>query len=457
MSNKVSALAILGLSVVCIGMLWSNLQNNTVPGVQPLEQELGENVGGISIEADAFQRAFADQYIVHFEISQRSKTRNQAYKLLEEHRGKILALFDKMNISRNEFEQTGVKNHEDNYHERGKVTFLGYSSSQHFTVRLNSRAKADSLETELASLPFVSNALVQGALKDPDSLERATIRIACEKALRMASEYSNSVGAKVGRVYSIEGNSKLKQYDDDNSSYPDSVGASARLKGDFRLADDNDDGKSFISVTQYETQKFPADDFSATVSVFKTGAKKEEIFQLLNSEMDSVIALARNLGVKESDVGVQSMNIHKRFDYDMRHETDKSKIYYGEQTVKVPFTDKSDAAAFVAALSAMENVKVDRAQAELKNRDSLNVLVVNTAGKKALDRAAAFAEGFGGKMGRVVAVGNGDFRGVVRSYTSAEEYGSVMEILSAGNGDELSIADSVVISSFIKVVTELEY
>ena len=54
----------------------------------------------------------------------------------------------------------------------------------------------------------------------------------------------------------------------------------------------------------------------------------------------------------------------------------------------------------------MENSRVLAARPVLKNEDSLRVQVTNIAGKKAMSRAKAIAEGFGGSLGKVVSVSN---------------------------------------------------
>jgi hypothetical protein len=142
--------------------------------------------------------------------------------------------------------------------------------------------------------------------------------------------------------------------------------------------------------------------------------------------------------------------------------------------VTVNFTSKQDAAAFLAEVGGAENVTVGDVRSVLKNSDSLKVLVTEIAGKKAMKRARAIAEGFGGKVGDVVYVGNntsydynvvneisyessargrtvlGNSRGVSGAY-----FDGLAGFLGGGDASGM-IADSVEVSSSVNVIAELK-
>ena len=161
----------------------------------------------------------------------------------------------------------------------------------------------------------------------------------------------------------------------------------------------------------------------------------------------------------------------------MNNEPKKNR-FRARQFVMVNFTSKQDAAVFLAEIGGAENVTINYVHSVLKNRDSLKVLVTEIAGKKAMVRARAIAEGFGGSLGDVVYVGNNtsyDYNVVNEiSYESSARGNSLLGnnrglsdgvyfdglagLLGGGEGGAASgmIADSVEVSSSVNVIANLK-
>ena len=109
-----------------------------------------------------------------------------------------------------------------------------------------------------------------------------------------------------------------------------------------------------------------------------------------------------------------------------------------------------------------------KAEPVLKNEDSLRVQVVNIAGKKAMARAKAIVEGFGGSLGKVVAVSNkplDEFGGTVlgaryNDLSLRKARGKSLpayDILMAGSSEsKMNIADSVSVSAYLAIMAEIK-
>ena len=113
----------------------------------------------------------------------------------------------------------------------------------------------------------------------------------------------------------------------------------------------------------------------------------------------------------------------------------------------------------------MENSRVLAARPVLKNEDSLRVQVTNIAGQKAMSRAKAIAEGFGGSLGKVVSVSNkpenefgrtvlGARGGILRKARAGAAYDLMSNAPPAESG--MNIADSVSVSAYLAVTAEIE-
>lgn len=464
MSSKVSAIAVVGLSAVCLGLLWN--QNNPVenpaagtPESKPVVEKQGR--GTISVSSQEIQKFVADEFVVHFEISQKNKDKNKAFTQLGESREKILALFKKLGIEQKDFEQASVSVREDRKYFDRKQVLDGFIASQDFKAYLPGKEKVELLEQEFTALPFVVKVWSKGQLKNADALEVKTIKDACTKAMKRAEEYANSVGAKVGTVITVDGASGV-----DDSDLSDSVSVYALTKTSMRLLGKNQSKNSYITVNQAESKKFLADKFVVETQIHMEGKDKESLYKNVAEKRLQVETLAKDLGVAASEIDVLSMGIRKKEHWEMLDSERSQNPFVASQYVQVNFLSKDGAVAFFSALAEMENVMPNSPVPAVRNEDSLRVEVTNIAGKKALARAKALAEGFGGKMGDVVNVGDDRFSGLESVAVNEVVYDGVMmsnsprprgKAVLGASAPGMNIADSVEISSFISVVTELKY
>lgn len=462
MSSKASALAIVGLTAVCLGLLWSNQQKNNETalnsGFLSAQQSASAlDVGAVSVASRENQSFAPDRYVTILSVIQNDNDKHKALKLLEKNRSSLMESLKALGVKSGDIEPSSLGVKEDWSWVNGKRVDKGFNAVQEIQIYSSSRDAADSLENLLATFPFVQSVKTKGRLRNADSAEVLTIRKACQKASQMATEYAGGVHSKIGDVYSVKGNSSVNLYG--NS---DSVEVSANVAVEFRLDGVKDGGKSYVEVSQDESRKFAADKFIAITNVYMKGSDKNQLHKTALQKMDSVFTLAKNLGVAESELDVEGMTVRRRHSYDVNKDKDKSNIFEAFQTVRVNFVSKKEAATFIAEISPMKNVTVSRVHSDLRNKDSLHVQVVNAAGAKALARAKALAEGFDRKMGRVVYVGNDagtgvkplvEYQGMGRSLN--EEYG-LSGLLGGAEGDEMNIADSVEISAFLKVITEMD-
>jgi len=124
------------------------------------------------------------------------------------------------------------------------------------------------------------------------------------------------------------------------------------------------------------------------------------------------------------------------------------------QLFAIRSSNRSTAAAVIAALSAELDVEINQTTASLRDKESLKKEAIRAVGKKALEKAENYAESVGGKLGKVIAV-NGDQYGDGVSFRvlgarKAMDYASAEDFASMS-----SVADSVEISASIHLVAEL--
>lgn len=480
MSNKVSLVAIAGLSAVCLGLLW-NQQNGAgqdvvsqspalgLPDSKPVLEKTGR--GTITVASEDQHMFVADEYITTFSIVQRNKDKGKAFSLMNANREKVMALFKKMNIDEKRVDQTSVDVKKDWTYEKNIRRDDGFVATQHFRVILSSKDDAETLEQELTQFSFVEESRIWSQLKNAEAMEVETIKSACKKVKQKADEYAQSVGANVGTAITVSGHSSVDQF---NST--DSVGVFANVQASMRLVGKNESKNSYITVNQYENKKFLADKFIVSACIVIDGSNKELLYKQVAEKRGQIEDLAKNLGIAVSDVNTESLVISKKTKWELRGDGGKNPIA-ARQNVTVNFRSKDAAVTFFSALAGIEHVLPRSAEPALSNEDSLRIQVTNLAGQKALARAKALAEGFGGKIGDVVNVGDNAASGL-QDYMAVNEvvmdaqprlYKAKMGrsggfndglagLLGGGDGSMgMNIADSVEISSFISVVTELKY
>lgn len=480
MSNKASIVAIVGLSAVCVGLLLCNSlrchamgtscnfagsAQGAVPGAseQPGTSEpSGVQPGlpaGVSVTNNEQKNFLANEYVTTFRVVQRNMDKNVAYRRLNESRDKVLALLKKHSVGEKEYEFLSSSLEKKWSYIKGKRKYLGYEAAQEALVVFHGKPSADSLEFDLAGFPFIDNVRTRTRLKNADSLEVLVIQNACKKASTLADEYARSVGAEAGKVLSVEGFSDVEEM-----SSSDSVMVQASVSATLSVKGAENGARSFVRVSQSENKKFPADKFVVNVNVRLVGSDKESLFVRVAQKRDELARMAKDLGVAESEFNAESVNQRKRNDWEYDYDGGKDP-YSVSQKILVNFTSKDAAAAFLDGVVSIENVNVLSARPVLKNEDSLRVQVTNVAGKKAMARAKAIAEGFGGNLGKVVSVSNepnfeygrvvlGGARnggGALRK-SPALAYDIMSNSPSAAG---MNIADSVAISVYLDVLAEI--
>ena len=485
MQNKVSYVVIIVLAFVCLllSMRLSH-EGNAVKQAEPAEQakspasepiKSNEGWNVISLSTSEQEMFVADEYKISFNIVQKHKEKSRAFSMLNESREKVLSMLKELNVDKSNYDLQSMRIYNDIERlNNGKRVKVGYEARQGIEIKLPNKSLSDAVERKLATLDFIDDFETAGGLKNADSLEVETIKRTCKKVLEQADVYARSVGAKVGKVLAAEGNSNVNE----RNSYSDSVGIEAHLNVSVQLQGRDGSKQSFVQVSQEESKKFLADLFTISAGAVVDGYDREKIYGQVGRVKDSIVALARNLGVAESEIDVHTAKIGIRSRWDFTNNESKKNRFRARQFVTVNFTSKQDAAAFLAEVGGAENVTVGDVRSVLKNRDSLKVLVTEIAGKKAMVCARAIAEGFGGKVGDVVYVGNNtsyDYNvvneisyessargksvlGNSRGFSDGAYFDGLAGLLGGGDGGVASgmIADSVEVSSRVNVIAELK-
>ena len=485
MQNKVSYIVIIVLAFVCLILSMKlgrddlankgNAATATAPEVASEQAKIKDGWNVISLSTSEQEMFVADEYKITFKIVQKQKEKSRAFALLNESREKVLSMLKELNVDKSSYDLRSMRISNDIERRRdGKRVKVGYEAEQEVEIKLATKSLSDAVERKLATLDFIDDFETAGGLKNADSLEVETIKRTCKKVLEQADVYARSVGAKVGKVLAAEGNSNVNEH----NSYSDSVGINARLNVSVQIQGRDEPKQSYVQVHQEESKKFLADLFTISAGAVLDGNNRDEIYNQVGRVKDSIVSLAKNLGVAESEIDVHTARIGIKSHWDFMNNEPKKNRFRARQFVTVHFTSKQDAAAFLAEVGGAENVTVGDVHSVLKNRDSLKVLVTEIAGKKAMVRARAIAEGFGGSLGDVVYVGNNtsyDYNVVNEiSYESSARGNSLLGnnrglsdgvyfdglagLLGDGDGGVASgmIADSVEVSSSVNVIANLK-
>ncbi len=477
MQNKVSYVVIIVLAFVCLVLSMKlGQQCNVAESAKQEKTTENESVQSkdrwnvISLSENEHEMFVADEYRITFKIVQRHKEKVHAFNLLNESREKVISTFNELGLERSSYNQHSMKISEDVDYRKGERFMLGYEASQVFEVKLPNKSRTDEVERKLATLDFVDQLRTIGELKNADSLEVETIKRACKKVVEQADVYAKSVGASAGKIIAAEGNSRVNESD----SYSDSVGIWASLNVSVQLKGRDEPQQAYVQVHQEESKKFLADLFTISAGAVVDGDNRDEIYNRVGRVKDSIVALARKLGGAESEIEVHTARVGIKTRWEKAKNESKKNRFRARQFVTVNFSSKQDAAAFLAEVGGAENVTVGDVSSVLKNGDSLKVFVTEVAGRKAMARAKAIAEGFGGGLGDVVYIGNNssdDYsivtevdlessakgRTVLGNRRSIEDrFGGGLAGLLGGAAAEGMIADSVEVSSSVNVIAELK-
>ena len=207
-----------------------------------------------------------------------------------------------------------------------------------------------------------------------------------------------------------------------------------------------------VEVSASESRKYEANEFVTVACLELHGKDKELLFKQLTSRRASIFEQMKSLDVTESDIEQNTVEMRKEWSYDKG--TRSLTGYVVSQLFAIRSSNRSTAAAVIAALSAELDVEINQTTASLRDKESLKKEAIRAVGKKALEKAENYAESVGGKLGKVIAV-NGDQYGDGVSFRvlgarKAMDYASAEDFASMS-----SVADSVEISASIHLVAEL--
>ena len=478
MQNKVSYVVIIVLAFVCLVLSLSIGRGNAVLSSagqgQAVSNASAKPAGGwnvISLSEVKHEMFLADEYRITFKIVQKHKEKGRAFNMLKESREKVLSIFNDLGLEKSSYEHHSMSITNEVDYRKGERILLGFVASQEFEVKLPNKFRSDEVERKLATLDFVDDLKTIGVLKNADSLEVETIKRTCKQVLKQADVYARSVGTEAGMVLAVEGNSNV----DVSNSYSDSVGIGASLNVAVQLKGGDESKQAFVQVSEEESKKFVADLFVISAGAVVDGDNRDDIYSQVGRVKDSIVSLAKKLGVAESEIEVHTARIGVKPKWERVKNESKKNRFRARQFVTVRFLNKQDAAAFLAEVGGADNVTVNQVHSVLKNSDSLEVVVAEIAGRKAMARAQAIAEGFDGKLGEVVFVGNNtsnDYsivsevafesfargKSVLGNKRVMSEYAfsdGLAGLLGGGDAGGM-IADSVEVSSSINVIVELK-
>ena len=204
-----------------------------------------------------------------------------------------------------------------------------------------------------------------------------------------------------------------------------------------------------VEVSASESRKYEANEFVTVASLELHGKDKELLFKQLTSRRASIFEQMKSLDVTESDIEQNTVEMRKEWSYDKG--TRSLTGYVVSQLFAIRSSNRSTAAAVIAALSAELDVEINQTTASLRDKDSLKKEAIRAVGKKALEKAENYAESVGGKLGKVIAVRDDD--------SGSDSYVRRHEVFAMAKGVDdavlSSVADSVEISASIHLVVEL--
>jgi len=178
------------------------------------------------------------------------------------------------------------------------------------------------------------------------------------------------------------------------------------------------------------------------------GKDKELLFKQLTSRRTSIFNQLKSLDVTEADIEQNSVEMRKEWSYDKGARSLTG--YVVCQYFAIKTASRVTAAAVIATLSAELDVEISHTTASLKNEAALKKEIILAAGKKALEKAENYAEGVGGKLGKVLSVSEDGSDGAFRGVLGVSKYAAL-----DGAGNLSAVADSVEIHASIHLVAEL--
>lgn len=209
---------------------------------------------------------------------------------------------------------------------------------------------------------------------------------------------------------------------------------------------------STVEVQASETRKFAANEFVTVASIELHGYDKGLLSRQMESRRHSIFEQMKKLDIDEGDIEQNTVEMHKEWSFDKG--TRSLTGYVMRQSFAIKSSSRSIAAAVIATLSSEMDVEISRTSAGLKERDSLQNVIIRAVGEAALRKAENYAAGVGGKIGKVISLtGEGD--GIVSSRSMPMVKFATLGGAANGLADRSAVADSVAVSASVRLVAEL--
>lgn len=455
--KKKSLLVVLVFAAFVAGAFFLKSQPDNVPVAvtQHREKKVDKQPESVvQVFAEETKKFIADDFVVRLSLDLRQESKEALMKKMAERRLNLFAVMEKLNIPEVNVEQTSADLNKLWNYGSGRNTLRGYRATQTFLVRVESRAAVNDLERALLQVPDVEMRGMTAGLKNPDSLQKGIVIAACEKAYAKAVEYARSVNENVTSVLNIDGDVHVEDFSD-----KDSVEITASMNLRMELSPRKNHKKPLITVNADETKKFAADEYEANLKLKLTGKNADQLYNLVAARRTSMLALINEMEIPESAVEQSSVKLEKVWNYKGGSETLVG--YRASQNFVVKVNSKMKVATLVDVLSSAEDVEIANVHAKLTKMDSLQSVVLKQTSAKAMNKARDFAEGFHGKVGKVMYVGDGANSSNVGEFDIFDQVrmnrGMMKGVVMGKSVPDLSaIADSVAVSSNVQLTVEIK-
>ncbi|MCF0225609.1 MAG: SIMPL domain-containing protein [Fibrobacter sp.] len=215
---------------------------------------------------------------------------------------------------------------------------------------------------------------------------------------------------------------------------------------------------SKVELTASKSQKFAANEYITEFSLELADPDKEDLYKQLSERRAKIFEIAQGLDITEADIQQNSVSLQKDWAYNDGKRSLRG--YKATQQFMVKVDSRKTAAMLTMLLSKESDIEIYPAKPSLKSKDSLQGVIIEAAVKNGMEKAKHYATGAGKQLGNVVYIsGEGDGIATLGAAPRFRKFvmNSMDVVESSGAGlDESSIADSVEISSNVRLIVELK-
>ena len=184
------------------------------------------------------------------------------------------------------------------------------------------------------------------------------------------------------------------------------------VSGSSEFAEENKSSVPKVAVFARESKKFAADEYVLSVELSMVGTDKKVLYRKMGEKRNRLFEILKSVGISESNVEQSSIELSKEWDYDYQYANPGKRSFLGfssSQKFKVHVGTKQLKKDFIQLLSAEPDFEIKRSEPQLKDMAALQAKVVKNVCDKALAKAENYAQGAGGKLGKILmANGNVD-------------------------------------------------